>query len=91
MTTAKLTAHGFLNAKAGPEMDNRRFQGRRRRSLVLTSEDASHPFRATLAPHVTSVDIEDEPVSLWRLTKDDVRGFATTYFAVFAAVLVFIL
>ena len=93
MTTAKLTAEGFLNAKAAPEIERRRLPGLKRRSLVLTNEVARHPFRANLAPHVTHVSEEEReaPVSLWRLTKDDVRGFATTYFAVFAAVLVFIL
>ena len=91
MTTVSLTAEGFLNAKAAPEIERRRLPGRRRRALVLTNEQSRHPFRASLAPHVTRVDVKEAPVSLWRLTKDDVRGFATTYFAVFAAVLVFIL
>ncbi|GMN02849.1 hypothetical protein [Erythrobacter sp. MTPC3] len=61
-----------------------------RRSLVLTDETSQHPFRATLPPHVRS-DILDIPAeALWRLTVDDVRGFATTYLSVTAAVLVFI-
>lgn len=61
-----------------------------RRALVLTDEAARHPFRATLPAHVRG-----EPTSLvrttdWRLSASDVRGFATTYFASFAAVLAFI-
>ncbi len=92
MTIASMTAENFLKMEAGPEIESRRLPGRKRRSLVLTSDHARHPFRASLAPHVTRVDVEEAgPVSLWRLTKDDIRGFATTYFAVFAAVLVFIL
>ena len=61
-----------------------------RRALVLTDEVARHPFRATLPPHVRSNEYEAPAEVLWRLTRDDVRGFATTYFAAFAAVLVFI-
>ena len=61
-----------------------------RRALVLTDEAARHPFRATLPAHV-----RNEPASLprttdWRLTTSDMRGFATAYFASFAAVLAFI-
>ncbi|MEM7779841.1 MAG: hypothetical protein AAF697_05555 [Pseudomonadota bacterium] len=62
-----------------------------RRALVLTEESARHPFRASLPPHVKE-DLHDIPAeSLWRLTADDARGFASVYFATFAAVLVFIL
>ncbi|MEL7188994.1 MAG: hypothetical protein AAGK17_05530 [Pseudomonadota bacterium] len=62
-----------------------------RRSLVLTDERAQHPFRATLPPHVRE-DLHDIPAeSLWRLTKDDVRGAATTYVAATAAILAFII
>jgi len=62
-----------------------------RRSLVLTDECARHPFRASLPPHVRS-DLHDIPAeSLWRLTVEDVRGFASTYVAATAAVLVFIM
>ena len=61
-----------------------------RRSLVLTDETSRHPFRASLPPHVKS-DLLDIPAeSLWRLTAEDVRGFASVYVAVTAAVLVFI-
>ncbi len=76
----------------GKEIEPRivRFAPRRRRSLVLTDESARHPFRASLPPHVKR-DLHDIPAeSLWRLTSDDVRGFASVYFATFAAVLVFI-
>lgn len=39
-------------------------------------------FSDTVAPAAPGFD--------WRLTASDVRGFATTYFATFAAVLAFI-
>lgn len=61
-----------------------------RRSLVLTDEQARHPLRASLPPHVrrgARVDIER---SGWVLTRDDVYGFAGAYFACLAAVAVFI-
>lgn len=106
MTIAKLSVEGFLNATPAPEIEARRLAGRKRRALVLTNESARHPFRASLPPHVTAVAKPRDPQivrtehgrdesaqgqMLWRLTRDDVRGFATTYFAVFAAVLAFIL
>ncbi|MEM7687681.1 MAG: hypothetical protein AAF291_01540 [Pseudomonadota bacterium] len=63
----------------------------RRRSLVLTEETANHPFRASLPPHVKR-DIFDIPAeSLWRLTMDDARGFASVYLAATAAILAFII
>ena len=62
-----------------------------RRTLVLTDESARHPFRASLPAHVRSHEYENPAESLWRLTQDDVRGFATVYIATFAAVLVFIM
>ncbi len=62
-----------------------------RRALVLTDDAASHPYRATLPPHVRE-DLHDIPAeSLWRLTKDDVRGAATTYVAATAAIFAFII
>lgn len=92
MTQARLTAQGFLTAITGPEIERRRLPGRKRRALVLTNESAHHPFRATLPPHVTAVGPETPSTrNLWRLTADDVRGFASVYFATFAAVLVFIM
>ncbi|WP_298302702.1 hypothetical protein [uncultured Erythrobacter sp.] len=91
MTVASLSAEGFLNASPAPEIERRRFAGRKRRALVLTDEGARHPFRATLPGHVTEDLFETPTESLWRLTRDDVRGFASVYFAVFAAVLVFII
>ena len=60
-----------------------------RRTLVLTDEQARHPFRAQLPAHVRSDEYEAPAEVLWKLTRDDVRGFATVYFATFAAVLVF--
>jgi len=63
----------------------------RRRSLVLTDESARHPFRSMLPPRVRA-DIFDIPAEkLWALTIDDVRGVASTYVTVTAAVLAFIL
>ncbi|MGB3807782.1 MAG: hypothetical protein WA936_11335 [Erythrobacter sp.] len=62
-----------------------------RRSLVLTEETARHWFRAALPPHVKT-DLLDIPAeSLWRLTAADMRGFASTYVAATAAILVFII
>jgi hypothetical protein len=61
-----------------------------RRSLVLTTESARHPFRASLPPHVYA----GEPSLRQRLAPallgEDARGFAMTYFACFVAVLAFI-
>lgn len=62
-----------------------------RRSLVLTDEQSRHPFRSTLPAHVRSDEYANPAECLWRLTKEDVRGFASTYVAVFAAVLVFLI
>ncbi|MEO1967584.1 MAG: hypothetical protein ABGW87_02580 [Sphingomonadaceae bacterium] len=62
-----------------------------RRSLVLTDEAARHPFRARLPQHVRTGPLASFSMpSNWRLTAGDVRGFATAYFATFAAVLAFI-
>lgn len=61
-----------------------------RRALVLTDESARHPFRALLPAHSRSVTIDPRRTTDWRLTVSDVRGFATVYFASFAAVLAFI-
>lgn len=70
----------------GPEAGNKG-----RRALVLTDESARHPYRGTLPPYVRA-DVIDIPAErLWDLTRDDVRGFASTYVTVTAAVLAFIL
>lgn len=61
-----------------------------RRALVLTDERARHPFRAKLPSHIRSNEYQAPAEVLWVLTRDDVRGFATVYFATLAAVLVFI-
>lgn len=61
-----------------------------RRSLVLTEETAHHWFRASLPPHVKRELIPIPAEDLWRLTLADVRGFASVYVAVTAAILVFI-
>ena len=60
-----------------------------RRALVLTDEAARHPFRASLPAHVRSNEYENPAESLWRLTQEDMRGFASTYVASFAAAMVF--
>ncbi|AKH41860.1 hypothetical protein FHS61_002612 [Altererythrobacter atlanticus] len=66
-----------------------------RRSLVLTTESARHPFRASLPPHVFERRAEEvENLAPWRarfaLYSDDVRNFLTTYCACFVAVFTFI-
>ncbi|MEP5937520.1 MAG: hypothetical protein ABJ239_04275 [Erythrobacter sp.] len=61
-----------------------------RRSLVLTDETSRHPFLAMLPPHVRKVEGMSEAETIWRLTNEDVRGFASVYLAAFAAILVFI-
>lgn len=63
-----------------------------RRALVLTSESARHPFRASLPPAVFLQD-EVEARRSWRLNFDfdmgDMRQFAQAYTACFLAVSVF--
>lgn len=62
-----------------------------RRALVLTSEGKRHWFRASLPQRRRGfADIPQDRVIDWRLTADDVRGVATTYFSTVAAVLAFI-
>ncbi len=62
-----------------------------RRNLVLTDESARHPFRANLPPSVKRDLIPIPAEALWRLTMEDARGFASTYLAATAAILVFII
>lgn len=62
-----------------------------RRALVLTDEGARHPFRAILPAQWRRDNIFAPRTTDWRLTASDVRGFATAYFASFAAVLAFII
>jgi len=61
-----------------------------RRSLVLTDEQARHPFRASLPPHVTRGNRVRVDRASWVITRDDVHGFVGAYFASLAAVAVFI-
>lgn len=61
-----------------------------RRALVLTDESARHPFRAQLPGRSRREPVTASRTTDWRLTATDVRGFATAYFASFAAVLAFI-
>jgi hypothetical protein len=93
MTQSSTLVASLLDMPTGPEIERRRLPGRKRRGLVLTDESASHPFRAELPPHITQdlFEIESDEQSFWQLTREDVRGFASVYFSVFAAVLVFIM
>ena len=63
-----------------------------RRALVLSNEAARHPMRASL-PHRRRMfaDVPQGLVADWKVTANDVRGVATTYFATVAAVLAFII
>jgi hypothetical protein len=61
-----------------------------RRSLVLTDEQARHPFRASLPPHVCRGDRFVIERSTWALSRDDIYGFTSAYFACLVAVAVFI-
>jgi hypothetical protein len=57
-----------------------------RRSLVLTTESARHPFRASLPPHV----FEAAAPPFREVLTEDAKGFVMTYLACFVAVLAFI-
>lgn len=63
-----------------------------RRHLVLTDESARHPFRQSLPPQPAVAAMAQS--SGWRealaLSRDDVRGFATSYIACLVAVAAFI-
>lgn len=61
-----------------------------RRALVLTDEAARHPFRTQLPGRYRREPAASARTTDWRLSATDVRGFATAYFASFAAVLAFI-
>lgn len=71
---------------------------RPRRALVLTTEDARHPFRRSLPPHVCANLVEDEvkdggdrPArSFHQALNEDWRSLLTTYCAGFVAVVTFI-
>jgi hypothetical protein len=60
-----------------------------RRYLVLTDESARHPFRASLPPHVRSLQGDAAPRN-WRLSRSDWRDFFATWGAGFVAVTTFI-
>lgn len=62
-----------------------------RRALVLTDEGARHPFRASLPALLRRDQTQAVRTTDWRLTASDMRGFATAYFASFAAVLALII
>ena len=67
-----------------------------RRSLVLTNESARNPFRAQVPTPRVAFDrmADDDSIdgrpTLW-LTMEDMRGVASTYFVVAAAVLAFLI
>ncbi|MBT0668087.1 hypothetical protein HT136_06865 [Novosphingobium profundi] len=69
----------------------------KRRTLVLTSEDAGHPFRRSLPPHVLAVpvcrdaDADAEAARLWKLNGGDWQRFLAAYCASFVAIFAFIL
>ncbi len=66
-----------------------------RRSLVLTTESARHPFRASLPPHVLCRANEIEPMAPWRkriamgISRKDLETVAATYAAGFVATITF--
>jgi hypothetical protein len=62
-----------------------------RRSLALTDETARHWFRRSLPPHVKRDLLPIPAEGLWRLTVEDVRGFASAYVAATAAIFAFII
>lgn len=63
-----------------------------RRSLVLTNEAARHWMRASLPQRRRMfADVPQGAVTDWKVTANDMRGVATTYFATVAAVLAFII
>lgn len=67
-----------------------------RRSLVLTTESARHPFRASLPPHVLARANEVESMAPWRsriamgISRADLETVAATYAAGFIATITFI-
>ena len=62
-----------------------------RRSLVLTSESARHPFRASLPPHVLATRaLPGALASGWRMSRRDWRDVLGTYCAGFIVVATFI-
>ena len=65
-----------------------------RRHLVLTDEAARHPFRQSLPPRVRELSPTVGAANGWRetlaLSRDDARGFATSYIACLVAVAAFI-
>ncbi len=66
-----------------------------RRYLVLGDETARHPFRQSLPPQVRKEALVATSPQSWRealtITRDDVRGFATSYIACLVAVIAFLI
>lgn len=61
-----------------------------RRSLVLTDEQARHPFLASLAPHVRRGDIAPAVPKVRPAWMQDLRQFLLAYCACFIAVALYI-
>ena len=62
-----------------------------RRALVLSSESPRHWMRAQIPQRRAMFADTPGPASVdWKITANDVRGVATTYFATLVAVLAFI-
>jgi hypothetical protein len=61
-----------------------------RRALVLTDEEARHPFLARLAPHVRRTESHVPRRFDLRITAQDVKEFLLAYCACFMAVSAFI-
>jgi hypothetical protein len=59
-----------------------------RRALVLTTESARHPFRASLP--AGSLTSEAQRPHTWRLSRRDWRDLLGTYVASFLAITIFI-
>ncbi|MBX7541933.1 hypothetical protein [Qipengyuania sphaerica] len=63
-----------------------------RRALVLSNEAARHWLRMSLPQRRRMfADVPQGEVVDWKLTANDVRGVATTYFATLVAVLAYII
>lgn len=64
-----------------------------RRALVLTTESARHPFRASLPPMVLRRAGEVEHTVPWRkrlgMARKDIELFGATYIAAFTGTLTF--
>jgi len=62
-----------------------------RRALVLTDENARHPFRASLPPHVRRGGMPQWPVAPARNRLQDLKDFLLAYCACFIAISAFLI